>query len=343
VTTPLQQKSFITGVEGLALTDDERAFLKSERPAGLILFARNLADRAQIRRLVIAVRTAIGTDDILILIDQEGGRVQRLRPPLARALPPAASFAALYPADLKAAIEAAQLISHLVAAELSELGINTNCVPVLDVPAAGAHEIIGDRAYGRDTASIIALGRAVANSFMAAGVLPVMKHIPGHGRAGADSHLELPRVTASLAELSAIDFVPFRALRDLPAAMTAHVVFTALDSERPASTSPTVISETIRGTLGFDGLLISDDLSMKALTGDFTARTAAVLEAGSDLALHCNGDLAEMRAVAAASPVLAGPALDRFQRAIALTKRPPAPFDQAAAETVLARMLGAIA
>ena len=335
-------KAFITGLAGLDLSRDEQAFLRAERPAGLILFTRNCRDADQIRRLIAESVAAIGTDHILVLVDQEGGRVQRLKPPIARLLPPAAVFAAHH-ADMGAAGQAAFLLARLAADDLTALGINTNCAPVLDVPVPGAHDIIGNRAYSRDPALIARLGQSVADGLMAGGILPVMKHIPGHGRALADSHLELPVVTATAVELSASDFAPFATLKRLPAAMTAHVVFTHLDAAQPASTSRRVTQDVIRGHIGFDGLLMSDDLGMKALNGTFGDRTRAVLEAGSDLALHCNGDLAEMQQVAAAAPVLAGPALQRFERAVAVTRNPRQPYDRASAEAALDRLLATVA
>ena len=331
-------KALITGVAGLVLTGEEQAFLHDARPCGLILFARNCASHDQIRALVASFKAAVGSDDVLVLIDQEGGRVQRLRPPLGRALPPAASYADLYSVSPEAAVRAARSAARLVAHDLRTLGINTNCAPVLDVPVAGAHDIIGNRAYGADAGQIASLGRAVAEGYMAGGVLPVIKHIPGHGRALADSHLDLPVVTASHAELSATDFAPFKLLAHLPAAMTAHVVFAALDGEQPASTSAKVTSCIIRGEIGFEGLLMSDDLSMKALTGAMTSRAEAVMAAGSDVALHCNGDLSEMRAAALGVPVLKGHALRRFNAALAIFDSVE-DFDVRGAETVLAGVL----
>lgn len=308
--------ALIIGLEGTALTDRERALLAAIRPCGIILFDRNLVAHEQIRCLVGDAKSAIGAD-VLVLIDQEGGRVQRLRPPLGRALPPAAAYARLYGDERETALQAARLQARLLADDLLALGINTDCAPVLDVPVPGAHDIIGDRAYGTDPEQVIALGRAVADGFLSGGVLPVMKHIPGHGRATADSHLALPTVTTSHAELSRTDFAPFRALSDLPLAMTAHVVFTAIDREYPASTSQRVTKEVIRGEIGFDGLLMSDDLSMKALSGTIRSRAEAVIAAGSDVALHCSGDLAELEEAAAGTPALAGAALGRFSRAMA--------------------------
>lgn len=337
------QKAFITGLSGPKLNPEERAFVAGERPAGLILFTRNCESQAQIWQLIADFKVAAGTENVLVLIDQEGGRVQRLKPPIARLLPPAAAYAAHFPGDLEGAAAAARLVAHATARELKAMGINTSCAPVLDVPAPGSHDIIGNRAYGSDVATIVKLGLAVADGLMAGGVLPVMKHIPGHGRALADSHLELPVVEATLATLHASDFEPFRQLSGLPAAMTAHVVYTAIDAENPASTSATVTQKIIRGHIGFRGLLMSDDLSMKALSGSFGERTRAVLAAGSDLALHCNGDMAEMREVAAAAPALAGRALQRFEEAVDVVEQPGQPVDNSRVETLLQRLLARVA
>ena len=330
--------AFITGLAGLTLLDAERAFLAESRPAGVILFARNCQSEDQIRRLVEESLNAIGSDVSLVLIDQEGGRVQRLRPPLGRALPPAANFGALYATDPDEACRLAFLASRQTAQDLRALGINTNCAPVLDVPVAGAHDVIGNRAYGTATEQIVALGSAVADGLMAGGVLPVMKHVPGHGRATADSHHALPVVDTPRAALEATDFAPFRALAHLPAAMTAHVLYTAIDGAQPASTSAVVIDEIVRGAIGFGGLLMSDDVSMKALAGSVGESAAAVLAAGCDLVLHCNGNLAEMQAVAAASPALEGPALARLEAAMAILQRAE-PFEQHLAEAAIARAL----
>jgi beta-N-acetylhexosaminidase len=330
--------ALITGVAGCALTPQETAFLKEVRPAGLILFARNLHDHAQIRALTDAAREAVGTHELLVLIDQEGGRVQRLRPPLGRALPPAATYGRAYARDREQAAAAAFAVARLLAEDLGALGINTNCAPVLDVPVAGSHEIIGDRAFGTDPDQVIPLARAVAEGLMAGGMLPVIKHIPGHGRATKDSHLALPVVTESRAELSVTDFAPFKALNALPAAMTAHVVFRAIDPEAPASTSAVVTREIIRGEIGFDGLLMSDDLSMRALAGAMRNRAERVIAAGSDIVLHCNGDLGEMQVAAAGTPALQGRALKRFESALGVVNDRQ-PFVAADAETQLARML----
>lgn len=331
--------AFITGLSGPLLTADEARFLAASGPLGIILFARNCANAEQIRRLVGEAREAAGQgDDFLVLIDQEGGRVARLRPPLARALPPAHAYACLYGDDAEAACEAAFLAARLLADDLKALGINTNCAPVLDVPVPGAHDIIGDRAYGRTPEQVARLGRAVAEGFMAGGVLPVIKHIPGHGRALADSHLALPVVDAPRDVLEATDFAPFKSLSDMPAAMTAHVVFTAIDACAPASVSRAVTEEVIRGAIGFDGLLMSDDLNMKALTGPIGARAGAVMAAGSDLVLHCSGVVSEAEEVAAAVPALNGSGLRRFRAALSVLARGE-PYDSARAEACLARAL----
>jgi beta-N-acetylhexosaminidase len=335
--------AFITGLAGLRLLPEERAFLKDARPAGIILFARNCEMADQIRGLVAGCREAVGGDRLLVLIDQEGGRVQRLKPPIASRLPAAARFLESTGGDVIGAARLARLAARLAADELVALGINTSCAPVLDVPVPGAHDIIGDRAFATDAATVAALGGAVADALTAGGVLPVMKHIPGHGRARADSHLELPVVEAPRDELLATDIAPFRLLSHLPAAMTAHVVYTALDPDLPASTSRRVTQEIVRDAVGFDGLLMSDDLGMRALTGSFASRAAAVLGAGSDLALHCSGRLDEMQEVAAAVSPLSGASLARLHRAHAITEARPAPFDAPAARVALAPLLGGVA
>ncbi|MFV0368424.1 MAG: beta-N-acetylhexosaminidase [Hyphomicrobiaceae bacterium] len=334
----MERSAFITGLAGPYLSDDERCFLASARPVGVILFSRNLESHDQIRRLVDEARAAIGDEETLVLIDQEGGRVQRLRPPLGRELPPAAAFATLFTDDAGQACQAAQTVARLMAHDLKALGIDTDCAPVCDLPVAGAHKIIGDRAYGCDVAQVITLARCVASGFMAGGVLPVIKHIPGHGRARSDSHLELPVVETQRRTLEQTDFATFRALADLPAAMTAHVVFSDIDAEHPASASAKVTGDVIRGHIGFDGLLMSDDLGMKALSGPMRERAASVIAAGSDVALHCNGDLAEMRDVAAGVPSLEGVAARRIAAALAVTRRCDQ-FDREAAENALDRVL----
>lgn len=329
--------AIIVGLSGEQLTRDESAFLSDARPAGLILFARNCLTPEQIRRLIGDARAAIAADDVLVLIDQEGGRVRRLRPPQWRELPAAAAFAALRDVDPARGVHAARLAGRATAHELTALGINTNCTPVLDLRVPGAHDIIGDRAYGTTPEEVAGLGRAVAEGHIAGGVVPVVKHVPGHGRALADSHLELPVVETPLAELEATDFAPFRALADMPAAMTAHVVYTAVDPDLPGSASARVTSQVIRGHIGFDGLLMSDDLGMRALEGGFCARAEAVIRAGSDVALHCSGNLDEMREVAAGVPPLAGKALRRFEACVAVTRHQQ-PFEMAEAASVLAEV-----
>jgi beta-N-acetylhexosaminidase len=316
-------KAFIAGCAGLALSDDERAFFRAADPWGLILFKRNVADRSQMRALTSAFRDCVGRADAPVLIDQEGGRVQRMGPPEWSAYPAAGRIGGDFAPDLADA--SARLIGRLIAHDLHDVGVTVDCAPVLDVGEPGTHAVIGARAWSEDPARVAALGRAFAEGLLAGGVAPVVKHMPGHGRARADSHLELPVVEASRAELER-DFAPFRALADLPMAMTAHVVYRALDPERPATTSRIVVEEVMRGEIGFRGLLISDDVSMNALSGTFEDRTAAIFAAGLDLALYCYGNLAEARAVASVAPELAGKSLRRANAALAAI-RPPEPLD----------------
>lgn len=331
--------ALIAGLSGPRLNEEERAFYRDVRPAGVILFRRNVEDGALIKALVDDVREAVGRDDLLVLIDQEGGRVQRLKPPYAPDLPAAAAYAALYARDNELAMSSAYCVARLVADDLRRYGINTNCAPVLDVPVAGAHDIIGDRAFGATPYQIIAIAGEVAKGLMAGGVVPVIKHIPGHGRATADSHLDLPVVSATYDELSRSDFVPFKALAHMPAAMTAHVVFSDIDAANPASTSAKLTADIIRGDIGFDGLLMSDDLSMKALIGSMRVRAESVLRAGSDVALHCNGDIVEMRAAAEGVCKLEGAAKARFDRAFAVTRKTE-DFDRDEALRQLAFLMG---
>jgi beta-N-acetylhexosaminidase len=337
----MHRRALITGLQGTTLTDAERSFLSDVRPLGIILFARNCEAQDQIRRLVAEALSAVGSGETLVLIDQEGGRVQRLRPPLGRALPAAEAYAQRYEAgDPEGACAAAEGAARLVARDLLDLGINTNCTPVLDLPVPGSHAIIGERAFGTTVEQVVRLGRAVARGFQSGGVLPVIKHIPGHGRATKDSHLDLPVVDTAREDLSRTDFAPFRALADVPAAMTAHVVFTAVDPEAPASTSPTVIREVIRSEIGYDGLLMSDDLGMQALRGGMRERAEAVIRAGSDVALHCSGIMSEMEAAASGVPDLDGVALRRAQRALAVLNARE-DFDVVAAERRLAEVMTA--
>lgn len=308
-------RALILGCRGPELGAAERAFLSRVDPWGFILFGRNVAGPEQLRRLTADLRDAVGRD-APILIDQEGGRVARLRAPAWREWRPALEDCARLPAGLRE--RAMRLRYELIASELLAVGVDVDCAPVLDLALPDTHAIIRDRAYGSDPEEVARIGRAVAEGLLAGGVLPVMKHIPGHGRARVDSHLDLPRVGASRAELAA-DFAPFRTLADLPMAMTAHIVFEAIDDQAPATLSPAMVA-LIRGEIGFDGLLMTDDLSMKALSGPFGARAERALAAGVDMLLHCNGEAAEAAAVAEAAPRLTGRAAERAAAALALRR-----------------------
>ncbi|MCG8595500.1 MAG: beta-N-acetylhexosaminidase [Kiloniellales bacterium] len=323
-------RAVIYGCEGPGLTDWERGFFAEADPLGFILFARNCADPDQLRALVAELRATVGRDEAPVLIDQEGGRVTRLKPPAWRVAPAAGVFDDLARRDLKRACEAAEINARLLALELMALGIDVDCLPLLDLRLPEGHGIIGDRALGSDPDQVIALGRAVCKGLAAAGVTPVIKHIPGHGRARVDSHEALPRVDAPLEVLRSSDFRPFKALAEAPWGMTAHIIYDAIDPARPATTSPKVISEIIRGEIGFDGLLLSDDLSMKALSGGLGARARAALDAGCDVALHCNGHRAEMEAVAAAVSPLTPAAEARLARGRAGLGAAPLPTGFAA-------------
>jgi beta-N-acetylhexosaminidase len=308
----------IYGLEGLALTDDEQSFFRDAQPAGFILFRRNCEDPAQLRRLTDSLRDLTGRDDLPILIDQEGGRVARMRPPEWPAFPPAERFADLYEVAPSSAMEAARSNARALGLMLRSVGINVNALPLLDVRQEGASDIIGDRSLGSQPMQVAALGRTVIDGMASAGVVGIIKHMPGHGRALVDSHKELPVVTASVEEL-ATDLEPFERLAWAPMGMTAHVVYTAWDEERPASLSPVVIRDIIRERIGFDGWLMSDDLGMEALQGDFGARAAGVIAAGCDVALHCSGKMDEMVAVASAVPPMSAEGHDRLTRAMATT------------------------
>jgi beta-N-acetylhexosaminidase len=336
----MTERAFITGLAGPVLAADERAFLREARPWGLILFKRNIEDRPQVTRLVNEFREAVGQADAPVLVDQEGGRVQRLGPPHWPAYPPGAAYGRLYDQDASAGLAAARLGARLIAADLHELGITVDCLPLADVPVNGADKVIGDRAYGDTPAKVAALAGAMAEGLAAGGVLPVLKHIPGHGRATADSHERLPVVHAERATLEASDFAAFRPLAALPLGMTAHVVFTAIDPVSPATTSATMIREVIRSFIGFDGLLMSDDVSMGALSGTIGERTRAGLAAGCDVILHCNGRLDEMQAVAAEAPVLAGAPRRRAHAALA-SRKTPSHIDLAAARRAFEAMMAA--
>lgn len=321
----------ILGCAGTTLTAEEVAFFRDVKPWGFILFKRNIADPEQVRALTAALRATVGRDDAPILIDQEGGRVARLQPPHWRIYPPGRAYGELVANDPLTAREITRLGSRLIAHDLRAIGINVDCVPVLDVPDPQGHEIIGDRAYGDTPDQVATLGRAAAEGLLAGGVLPIIKHIPGHGRALSDSHLELPVVKAKLLELEIRDFAPFRVLSDMPMAMTAHVVYTAIDRRRPATTSKKAIKKIIRESIGFDGLLMSDDLSMKALSGDFKQRAKDSLSAGCDVVLHCNGDMAEMKAVMSGVGRLGKEARRRAQAVMGRLVKVPEPFDVAEA------------
>jgi beta-N-acetylhexosaminidase len=315
-------KAFISGCKGLTLTADEKAFFADERPWGFILFARNIGDAGQISDLVAGLRDSIGNADAPVLIDQEGGRVQRIRPPLAGTYPNAAAIGALFHQDAEQGLRAAWLMSRLHAFDLMRYGITVDCLPVLDVAADGMSEAIGNRAYSRDPQAVALLGAAAAEGLKAGGMLPIMKHMPGHGRALVDSHHKLPVVDRSFEELALSDFVPFVALKNEVMAMSAHIVFTAIDPDRPATTSRKVVDTVIRGHIGFDGLLMSDDVSMNALAGDMQTRARNIVDAGLDLVLHCHGIMDEMTAVAGVVPELAGRALQRAEAAMAAFRAP---------------------
>jgi beta-N-acetylhexosaminidase len=334
----MSSRAFITGVSGLELSATEREFIRGERPWGFILFKRNVETPGQVSDLVRELRDCLGEADAPVLIDQEGGRVARLAPPHWPAYPPGATFGALYDLDKALGLKAARLSSRLIAADLIDLGVTVDCLPLADVPVAGADAVIGNRAYGTEPAKVAAIARAVTEGLEQGGVLPVLKHIPGHGRASADSHFRLPTVNTSLKELERTDFAAFQPLADLPMAMTAHVVFSALDPAQPATTSATIIRQVIRGVIGFQGLLMSDDVSMNALAGSLAERTRAIVNAGCDIVLHCNGKLDEMRDVARETPELAGEALDRAKRALA-SRRAPEPFDRQTARAELETLI----
>jgi beta-N-acetylhexosaminidase len=330
----MQTRAFITGVSGPELSPAERAFVREERPWGFILFKRNIDTPPQVSALVRELRGAVDRPDAPVLIDQEGGRVQRLGPPHWPVYPAGALFGVLYDIDRALGLSAARLSARLIAADLSDSGVTVDCLPLADVPAPGADAVIGNRAYGAEPKKVAAIARAVTEGLQQGGILPVLKHIPGHGRATADTHLRLPKVDTPLAELKRTDFAAFQPLADLPMAMTAHVVFSALDPAHPATTSATIIEQVIRGMIGFQGLLMSDDVSMNALSGTIAERTQAIFDAGCDVALHCNGKLEEMADVARNTPELSGQAVRRAQRALA-SRKPPQAFDRPRARAEL--------
>lgn len=337
-----ESKSMILGCAGKTLTKDELRLYGDERPWGFILFGRNIGEPEQISDLVASMRDSIGEADAPVFIDQEGGRVQRIRPPIAPNYPAGSALGAIYQRDREAGLRAAWLLSRLHAFDLLRFGITANCLPVLDVPIEGASDVIGTRAYGKDPHSVAALGRAAAEGLLAGGVLPVMKHVPGHGRAFADTHFELPTVDTPIEELRAHDFAPFQALNHLPVAMTAHVVYSAVDPDNPATTSAKVIKEIVRDEIGFDGLLVSDDTSMKALSGDFPSKAASILAAGCDIVLHCNGVMEEMVGIASRTTVLEGKSLERAEHAMTYIKQRDT-ADEAAVRAEFATYFEAIA
>lgn len=333
-------RAFICGCAGYELGADEKAFLAETSPWGLILFRRNVESPDQLRRLTSDFREAVGRADAPVLIDQEGGRVQRLAPPHWPSYPAAATYARLAETDLDAAKEAAALGGRLIGRDLHDVGITVDCAPVLDLPVPGSSNVIGNRAFGTTPETIATLGRAFAEGLLAAGVLPVVKHIPGHGRAEVDSHFELPVVQADRAALDA-DFEPFRHLVDLPVAMSAHVIYASIDAARPATVSAEVVKTIIRGAIGFQGLLLTDDLSMQALKGSLGERAAGAFAAGCDIGLHCNGKLDEARAVAAEAPRLTGAAAERAEAALTWLAAPRT-LDVEAARRILAALLAPV-
>jgi beta-N-acetylhexosaminidase len=324
--------AFISGCAGLSLTNEEKSFFTDANPWGLIVFKRNCDNPDQLLTLTQDFRAAVGRKDAPVFIDQEGGRVQRMGPPsnVWRKYPPARSFGELYSRDAVAGLRAARRAGRLMAEDLIAVGITADCLPVLDVPQPGSNDVIGNRAYAMNGEVGVALARAHAAGLSEGGVMPVMKHIPGHGRAEVDSHQALPVVKASLDELRRSDFPPFAAYADCPMAMTAHVIYEAIDPSAPATQSKKVVKSIIRSELGFQGLLMTDDLSMKALSGTFADKIARAQAAGCDIVLHCSGVMAEMQEVAAAAGPLKGKALARARTALK-TRRKPLPFDKKAA------------
>jgi beta-N-acetylhexosaminidase len=330
-------RAFITGLAGLTITANERAFLCEAQPWGLIIFKRNVSTSTQVQELTRSFRDVVGRE-APVLVDQEGGRVQRLGPPHWPAYPPGIRYGELYDREKSVGLACARLAGHLIAADLQVLGIDVDCLPIADVPAAGGDPVVGDRAYGSEPGKVAAIAAAIAQGLQAGGVLPVLKHLPGHGRASQDSHLRLPVVDTDRATLEATDFAAFRPLANLPLGMTAHVVFSAIDPIAPATTSVTMVQEVIRGFIGFQGLLMSDDVSMGALSGTLAERSKAALSAGCDVVLHCNGNLAEMTAVAGATPELDGEAAKRADAALA-ARSAPEEFDTKAAHKVFSQMV----
>jgi len=333
-------RAFITGVSGTTLSGEERSFLRESQPWGLILFQRNVATPQQLTALVASFRDVVGRPQAPVLIDQEGGRVQRLGPPHWPRYPEGAQYGRIWERDRAEGLAAAHLGARLIAHDLIALGIDVDCLPLADVPTPDADPVIGDRAYGESAEKVAAIAGAVAAGLMEGGVLPVLKHLPGHGRATADSHHYLPTVAADRVTLEAVDFAAFRPLAGLPLGMTAHVVFSAFDPRSPATTSVTMVQDVIRDSIGFEGLLMSDDISMGALSGSVERRSRAAIDAGCDVVLHCSGKLEEMRAVAGAVPHLTGKSAARAAAAIAARRQPVREIDVAEARTAFAALLG---
>jgi beta-N-acetylhexosaminidase len=330
------EQAILFGCAGETLSAEERAFFADINPLGFVLFQRNCREPQQVRALVSAMRDCVGRDDAPVLIDQEGGRVARLKPPYWRRYPSAAQLGALDDAET-----AVWLSARLIADDLAALGVTVDCLPVLDLLVPGADGVIGDRAYGRDPAVVARLGRAACEGLLAGGVLPVIKHMPGHGRARVDSHLTLPIVDADLRTLEETDFAPFRALAALPWAMTAHVVFSAIDDRQPTTTSPVMIERVIRGSIGFAGVLITDDIGMGALAGSIGERVGAALAAGCDAVSHCSGRLDEMREVAEAAAVITAEAKARIARGEARRRESIREFDRREAEAKFDQLIAA--
>ncbi|HXC28941.1 MAG TPA: beta-N-acetylhexosaminidase [Stellaceae bacterium] len=333
-----ESRAILFSCAGETLSVDERAFFRDVDPLGFILFQRNCRTSEQVRALIADFRDCVGRGDAPVLIDQEGGRVARLKPPEWRRYPAPARLAALPEAE-----EAIRQGARLIADDLAPLGVTVDCLPVLDLPVAGASDVIGDRAYGGDLAFVARLGRAACEGLLAGGVLPTIKHIPGHGRARVDSHKALPRVDEAVAELTRTDFAPFRALNDMPWAMTAHVIYSAIDPDAPATLSRKVIDTVIRGDIGFDGMLVSDDVTMGALAGTMRERVRGALAAGCDAVLHCTGVLSEMREAAEAAAPLTEDAAARLARGDKLRRASRRDFDRRAAEARFDAMIGALA
>ncbi|MBN9670469.1 beta-N-acetylhexosaminidase [Roseibium aggregatum] len=324
-------RAFVSGCAGPELTEAEIVFFSRSDPWGLILFARNIVSPDQVRALTASFREAVGRADAPVLIDQEGGRVQRMKPPHWPKYPAPGFYGDLFNEQPETGLKSAWLGARLIAADLHDVGITVACLPCLDTRFPETVDAIGDRAFSAEPETVALLGQAMVDGACAGGILPVIKHIPGHGRARVDSHLELPRVEADKSSLESVDFRPFKALSGVPLGMTAHIVYADVDDERPGTQSSRVIQEVIRRDIGFDGCLMSDDISMNALGGSYADRAQRAIDAGCDIVLHCNGDMEEMRAVAAAVPELAGRAKQRCDAALDSIKPPATGFDRDAA------------